>query len=145
MARGNTWGWAWVALTAALGIHVVDEAATDFLGLWNPLVLEIRRSVPWSPLPTFTFETWATGLALLIALLAALSPLALRGTRWMRPLAYVFGVVMLFNGLGHIAASVYLGLLAPGVFSAPLLLAASSWLLVALARSTAARNTADAR
>ncbi len=43
----------------------------------------------------------------------------------MRPKSYVFGVFMLINGLLDIAISVYLGKLMPGVYSSPLLLAAS--------------------
>jgi hypothetical protein len=47
----------------------------------------------------------------------------------MRLLSYPFAVLMLLNGLGHIAGSFYLGRLAPGVYSAPLLLASSIYLL----------------
>ncbi len=58
-----------------------------------------------------------------------LLPFAFGGARWMRPFCYVFGVFMLLNGLGHIALSFYMGALMPGVYSSPLLLAASIYLL----------------
>ena len=47
----------------------------------------------------------------------------------MGPVSYAFGVLMLFNGLLHITGSIYLGRLMPGVYSAPLLLAGSIYLL----------------
>jgi hypothetical protein len=142
MAGGTAWGKAWVALTAALAVHVVDEAMTDFLGLWNPIVLEIRKAVPWSPLPVFSFPVWAGGLALLVVLLGALSIYGLRGARWLRPVAYAFGAIMALNALGHIGASLYLGHFAPGVTSSPLLLAAAAWLLLELFRSRRAAGHA---
>ena len=43
-------GWAWVALTLALAVHVADEALTDFLSVYNPTVEAIRARYPWVPL-----------------------------------------------------------------------------------------------
>src|SRR5262249_28092635 len=40
----------------------------------------------------------------------------------MSPLAYVFGIIMLANGLQHIVGSIYMERLMPGVYSSPLLL-----------------------
>jgi len=50
----------------------------------------------------------------------------------------VLGVLMLFNALLHGAASVYLGRPAPGLYSSPLLAAASIALLLST-RSSARR------
>ena len=122
-------GHAWVALCLALAAHVADEALTDFLSVYNPTVLTIRERYPWFPMPVFEFQTWLTGLITGIVLLLALSPFVYRGARWMVPLTYVFGTIMLLNGLGHIAGSFYLGRLMPGVYSSPLLLVTSIYLL----------------
>lgn len=122
-------GHAWVALCIALAAHVADEALTDFLSVYNPTVLTIRERYPWFPMPVFEFQAWLTGLIVGIVLLLALSPFAYRGARWLVPLAYVFGTIMLLNGLGHIAGSFYLGRLMPGVHSSPLLVLASIYLL----------------
>lgn len=123
-------GVAWVALCLALAVHVTDEALTDFLSVYNPTVLAIREKLPFLPLPTFTFERWLTGLILAVILLLLLSPFAFRGAWWMTPLSYFFGAIMLGNGLLHIGGSFYLGRVMPGVYSAPLLLAASVYLLI---------------
>ena len=126
----SRFGTAWLLLCACLALHVADEALTDFLSVYNPTVQAIRQRLPFFPMPTFTFRGWLTSLIVAVTLLAALSVPAFRGKKWMVPLAYVFGFFMLLNGCGHIAASLYLGRLAPGVYTAPLLLAASIHIIV---------------
>ena len=126
---GKQFGVAWLLLCAALAIHVADEALTDFLSIYNPTVLSIRSRLPFVPLPTFSFRDWLTGLMVAIAALLCLTPLAFSRARLMAPLAYIFGIIMLGNGLLHIAGSIYFKRLMPGVYSAPLLLAGSIYLL----------------
>jgi uncharacterized protein with HXXEE motif len=126
--------WAWVALTLAVAVHVTDEALTDFLSFYNPMVTSLRARLGWFPMPTFTFDVWITGLIAAVVVLLALSVFAFRGSRAMIYASYPFGVLMLFNGLGHTLGSVYFGRLLPGVYSSPLLLAASVWLLICAAR-----------
>ncbi|MFQ5741556.1 MAG: HXXEE domain-containing protein [Acidobacteriota bacterium] len=120
-----SWGRAWTLLCLALAIHVADEALTDFLGFWNPAVTAIRESVPWIPLPTFRFGTWLALLLAAVGALLALGRYPFRGAVWMRPLSIAFALMMVANGLGHLAISIYLGRLAPGVYSSPLLLLAA--------------------
>ena len=62
-------GVAWVGLCVALGIHVADEALTDFLSVYNPAVRAIRSRFPFLPLPTFTFPVWLGGLITVTVLL----------------------------------------------------------------------------
>jgi hypothetical protein len=125
-----------VALCIALAVHVADEAAHDFLALYNPTAQALRAHVPWLALPVFSFQVWLAGLAVAVLALLALSPLAFRRSRIMRPVAWAFAALMTANALGHVGASLYLRRLAPGVLSSPLLLAASGYLLARL------RNTA---
>lgn len=122
-------GLAWVALCLAFAAHVIDEALTDFLSVYNPAVRAIRQKFSFIPLPTFTFRVWLTGLILAVILLLLLSPYAFRRVRWITILSYPFGIIMVGNGLLHIIGSFYLGRLMPGVYSAPLLLAGSIYLL----------------
>jgi hypothetical protein len=125
----SQFGRAWVAMALTIAVHVTDEAATDFLSVYNPAARAIRARLPFLPLPTFTFRVWLAGLILGILLLLALSPLAFRGRRWTIWAAFPLGILMFGNGLGHIGGSIYLGRLMPGAYSAPLLLIASAWLL----------------
>jgi hypothetical protein len=127
---------AWLALVGVLALHVLDEALTDFLGFYNPLVLRIRSSVPWFPMPTFTFGVWLTGLIALVVLLALLGPAVRRGSVGTRVASWVLTVIMCLTGVGPLAGSAYFQRWLPGATTAPLLLVAS----VALARATSRRS-----
>ncbi len=129
-ARGRHLGRAWLALTIVLAGHVADEALTDFLSVYNPIVRAARERLGWFPLPTFTFSVWLTGLAIAVACLLLLAPLAYRGVGGVRIAAYPYAFVMFLNGLGHLGGSVYFGRWMPGATTAPFLLAASSWLFM---------------
>lgn len=67
-------GYAWMGLTFAIGLHVLDEALHNFLSVYNPTVLKIKSLYPWLPLPVFTFEGWLAPLCLGIFVLLLLSP-----------------------------------------------------------------------
>ena len=137
-------GQAFVALCAALAIHVADEAATGFLAVYNPTVTAIRERLPWLPLPVFGFEIWITGLIAAILALLVLSAFVFRGDRWTRPVAYAFAILMLVNALGHTAGTLFGRTIEsvrfsgpmPGFYSSPLLAAASIYLLYRLRSSS---------
>jgi hypothetical protein len=133
-------GRAWLVLCAALALHVLDEALTGFLKVYNPTVVAIRAELPWLPLPVFRFETWIAGLIAAIIVLLALSVFVFRGARWTRPVAYALAIIMTANALGHTAGTIFGRTIAdvsfprpmPGFYSSPLLLAASIFLLTRL-------------
>ncbi|MGH9531588.1 MAG: hypothetical protein ACRD2Q_04295 [Terriglobales bacterium] len=136
-------GIAWIALCAAFAVHVADEALTGFLSVYNPTVIGLRQRYNWFPMPVFDFWGWLTGLVIAIAALLALSPFAFRGAAWLRPLAYVFAVIMLVNAAGHTLGTIFGRTLPsitferpmPGFYSSPLLLVASVYMLRALGRT----------
>lgn len=119
-----------MGLCAALAIHVVDEAVTDFLSIYNPAVLAMREKYPNLPLPVFTFETWLALLIFAVLALISASYFVWRGRWAMRPISHIFAAVMLLNALLHIALSIYAGKLTSGVYSSPFLLAASIALII---------------
>lgn len=122
------YGLAWIALCLALAVHVTDEALTDFLSVYNPNAEYIRQRIGL-PLPIFTFNGWLTGLIFAIILLLTLSPFAFHNSRLLAILAYGFATLMMTNGLLHILGSIYFGRFMPGVYSSPLLLICSIYLL----------------
>jgi hypothetical protein len=128
-------GRAWLTLSCALAVHVIDEAANDFLSVYNPAVWAIRNRYPWLPLPVFDFGVWITGLAAAVGLLLILSPWVFRGVRWLVWASFPLAILMSLNAVGHLGSSAYTGRWMPGVYSSPLLLAASLWLLAAAWRS----------
>jgi hypothetical protein len=130
MTTTSLFGIAWLGLSTALAMHVVDEALTDFLAVYNPAVQKIRGRFPWLPLPTFSFRVWIAGLAAAVLLLFLVSPLAFGGSRWIVLVAVPLSVMMIGNGLGHIGSSVYMRRFMPGVWSSPTLIAASLFTLI---------------
>ena len=132
--------WAWISLCQALALHVIDEASTGFLSVYNPTVMALRQRWPWLPFPVFTFGVWLAGLVLATVLLLCLSVFVLQGARWMRPIGYVFAAIMLANGLGHILGTIFGRTVAsirfprpmPGFYSSFFLLLASFYLLYEL-------------
>ncbi len=145
-------GVAWIGLCAAFALHVADEALTGFLSVYNPTVLALRARYAWFPMPVFEFTDWLSGLVIAVTVLLALSPFAFSGAVWLRPVAYVFAVIMLVNAIGHTLGTIFAQTLPsitfprpmPGFYSSPFLLAASVNMLVQLRRS-AARPVADAK
>lgn len=122
-------GHAWVSLTIVLALHVLDEALTDFLSVYNPIVRAARARLGWFPMPEFTFDAWLTGLCVVVVVLLALSPLAYGGSPVLRVVSYPYAAIMFLNGVAHLLGSVYLGRWAPGATTAPLLIVASLRLL----------------
>lgn len=136
-------GRAWLALSIALALHVTDEALTGFLSVYNPTVLALRSRLGWWPMPTFQYRDWLAGLIVFVCFIFLLAPLFFRGGRPIRPLAGIFAVLMIGNGVGHTlgtiagrtVASVTFPRPMPGFWSSPFLIAASVWVLVELKRS----------
>ena len=121
-------GFAWVLLSVALALHVTDEVLTDFLSVYNPSAEAIRKRFPFLLLPVFTFRVWLAGLCLGTFVAFALSFLAFRSNHLAIVIAYPVAILMFANGIGHIVASLYCRRLMPGVYSSPLLVAASAYL-----------------
>jgi hypothetical protein len=140
-------GRPWLFLTAALGLHVLDEAVTGFLPVYNATVLALSEQYlrTWGrfPAPTFTRNQFLFLMITTVALCFAVTPFAARGARWMRPLAWFAVVIQFLNAmghtlgtiLGHTVASVTFPRPAPGFYSSPLLFIGSVWLAVRLRKT----------
>jgi hypothetical protein len=116
-------GVCWLFFGYTLALHVLDEAAHDFLAVYNPNALAIRRALPLLPIPVFTFQTWIASLLCALTLWLALTPLASQGSKWMRRLAIpIAALAGIGNAFVHIGSSIYYWRFMPGVYSAPLIL-----------------------
>jgi hypothetical protein len=141
---------AWLWLVGALALHVIDEASSDFLAVYNPTVRALRERVEWFPMPEFGFETWLTGLAVFVAGLFLLTPLIDR-TRGVRVAAGVFAGLMVLNGAAHITGtiagrtveSVRFERPMPGTWSSPLLIAAGLLFITRALHEPASRTDPD--
>lgn len=139
---GSHFGRGWLAITAALALHVTDEWATGFLPIYNRVVRTAVSRIGWWPMPTFSFTMWIAGLGAAIVILLALSPFAYKNARGLRPVAIVIAVIMLLNGLAHTTATIFgsvgffeISRPAPGFYSSPLLIGAGLYLLYELRES----------
>jgi hypothetical protein len=129
---------AWLCLVAALALHVIDEASTGFLDIYNPTVRALRERLGWFPMPEFSFDVWLTGLSALVVVLALLTPLVVRGPRGLRTAATVFAGLMILNGAAHITGSIVgrtvetvrFARPMPGFWSSPFLIAAGVLFIV---------------
>lgn len=133
----------------AFALHTIDEATTGFLSIYNPTVTAMRMRLGWFPMPTFQFREWLIGLLVAVAVCFALTPLAARNPRWLRPLAWFFALIMLLNSLGHTLVTILGHTLAmvsvprpaPGFYSSPFLFIGSLWLITRLWRTQSRKLT----
>jgi hypothetical protein len=128
-------GMAWLMFAISLGCHVMDEAAHDFLSIYNPnaKMLQSRFSLP---VPTFTFREWIVGLSVAVLVLLVLTRWASRDTHWLHKVAIPLGLMVgIFNGLMHVISSVWFHRMMPGVISAPLIIATGMLLIQAALNS----------
>ena len=140
------YGRAWFALTVAFALHVLDEASTGFLNVYNPTVVAMRQRWGWFPMPTFGFREWLILLIVGVLVCFLLTPLASRGAGVLRPLACFYAVIMFLNGMGHTlftvlgrtVASVTFSRPAPGFYSSPFLFVGSVWLMTRLWKTSKA-------
>lgn len=140
---GGDFGKPWLLLCLAFCAHVAEEALSGFLPVYNATVQAMRAAYAWFAMPTFEYRDWLTTLIIANAVLLLLTPLAYRNASYLRPLAYLFALIMFLNGIGHTVATIFgrtvstvsFSRPAPGFYSSPLLLAAATFLLVRLRRS----------
>ena len=122
-------GLAWVAFALTIAAHAADEGTHDFLGIYNPNALAIRRRLH-VPVPVFSLRGFAIALGSAVCLLLMLAPLAFHGAHWIRmaavPVAILAGIA---NGCLHLGGSLLYRRWMPGVMTAPVLLASGAWLL----------------
>src|SRR5437879_13595160 len=100
-------GVAWFLLCLAFCAHVVDEALTGFLPVYNATVLAMRSKYKWFPMPTFEFREWLTGLIVANLVFLLLTPFAFRNAWWLRPLAYFYAGVNFLNGMCHMLSTIF--------------------------------------
>lgn len=141
-------GLAWIVLTCAFALHILDEALTGFLSVYNSTVAALRAQYSWFPMPQFEFRFWLSGMICSLLILFSLTPFFFRNVRWVRPIGYFVVAVQILNAAGHTlgtitgqtVASVHFPRPAPGFYSSPLLFIAALYLLHSLSGSRPQRQ-----
>jgi hypothetical protein len=139
----GSFGAAWLFLTVAVGLHIWDEAAHQFLSYYNATVLALYAHFGGFPRLGMEFRTWLGGLLLGNLALLASTPLAFRNARWLRPAGYFIAAVAFLECLGqvlltirgHTSDSVQFEGVSPGFCTAPLLLISSAYLVWSLRKN----------
>jgi len=119
---------AWLALTFALTLHIVEGAIRDYLSFYNPLAMSLRDTLLWTWMPTFTLAAWLGGWTAILASLYGLTWFATYPARWVVWAAIAYAEVIFLFAAAKLGFAIYLEKAIPGVFTTPLLLAASAWL-----------------
>jgi Protein of unknown function with HXXEE motif len=141
----RNFGLAWFIFSVAFALHIWEEAAHDFIGYYNAKVLTLYSRVSWFPRIDVGFRAWLTAFVLANLLLFALTPLALRGVRWLRPLGYALTGFGLANGIGHVfytirgqaVSSARFDGVSPGFYTSLLLLLSATYLFWSLRKGLA--------
>jgi len=131
-------GFPWLLLCLAFAIHTADEIGGGFLETYQAALDAVRDLVPFVKLPYLSLTVWMGASIGTVAVLALLTPLAYRGARGMRTLMLWVVGLELANVIGHVGGSILAGVAIPGVYSAPALLAACTYAIVADRRHAAA-------
>jgi hypothetical protein len=110
--------WAIAILIAVLALHLIEEIKTDF-----------RRRFPLGEMsrPLFIGGNFAVYLFSLLTLL-----LAVLGNHLAFPLAWIFAIAMLFNGMVHIVIMIKRRAYFPGGITALILIPCSGNLIFSL-------------
>src|SRR5262249_31699236 len=110
-------------------VHVADGARQALVTIYSPTVVIASM---------FASRTELVAVISLVIILLLLTPFAMRGSRWVRFLAYLLAAVMIVRGLGFVVMFGRVGSTShfvpvmPGFYSSFLLLAASVFLLYQL-------------
>lgn len=132
--KRHAWGFAWTSVCLALAVQVAEVVADGRFAI--PASGHTTPSLPWLAATGLTERTWLMLLAGTAVTLLALSPLALRGERRLRPVAWAFAAVILADVAAHLIGSLVLWRRLPGVLSVPWLAATAMWLIGTLRRSS---------
>ena len=117
----------WLVLCLTLAVHVLDEVVGGFIPQVNGLLSGIARDLEIPGVPQFSSVRWLGAVAVVVLLLLVFTGPVSRRARLTRLLPHALASVLLVNGLGHIALSVWAGQLVAGIWSSSLLLLASTW------------------
>jgi hypothetical protein len=113
---------SYLCLVGSLALHVIDEAINHFLDFYNPLVLKLKEHLIFFPFPTFGFKVWISGLILVIITLLLIAPFVYRRNKVILLVTRIFAILMVFNGFGHFAFSIYHTRALAGMLSSPILI-----------------------
>jgi hypothetical protein len=132
MIINSRWAIAWFLLTAALALHIVEEAASgDYLRRAEALEA-FRLVLPWLPIPRVDPGFWLINVFGAVVVLLSLTLAVVLGRKIMRHASYALAAFATANATLHIASSAASGEVGAGALTAPLMLGAALFLFVSI-------------
>jgi hypothetical protein len=128
----DRWTTAWLAVCAALALHLADEVFFGSLGLYADFARVIGWIWPSIEMPPFHREVWLINLAGATLVLFALAWLVRQQRGVMVTASYLLAAFATANGVLHFLAAAALKSMIPGMWSAPLLIAAGLFLFLSI-------------
>jgi hypothetical protein len=131
------WTIAWITLCFVLAFHIYEEVTAGTRQTYGAATEFLREFFPW--LPPFNFTVWLVDITGAVVVLFSLTWLVHKRHKFMLPASYAFATFTTVNAMIHLCSRLYGVEHVAGTQSAPLLLAASLFLLL----STPNRDTLD--
>lgn len=125
------WTIAWLLLCLVLALHIYEEATRGSYLAYDL----VRRLFPW--LPPFHFEIWLLNVGGAVVVLVGLTWFVHKRLPIMRLASYALAIFATGNAMLHLLLSLAWNQALIGMFTSPLLLAASLFLFVSIPRSEA--------
>jgi hypothetical protein len=144
LGRSRIWRkWFWPRLVCTHRGLRAARARRSYDGLSSrlqPNGCRAARTLGMVPHADIRVSPVLIGLSVAVLFCFALTPVATRGPRWLRPLAWFYAVLMFSNGMGHTVFTILGGTVpsvtfsrpAPGFYSSPFLFVGSVWLMMRL-------------
>jgi len=136
-------GGAWFALCLAFSVDIGGEWSTGLPPVYDPAVVLLRKQWGWFSTSSFEFRDGLEWLVLACGILFVFTPVAARGMRGLRPVAWSFAILMFLNALGQTLFFILGGSVAAvrfqhpgaGFYSSQFLFVTSLWLMYRLRRT----------
>lgn len=128
----DRWTMAWLAACVALAVHLADEVFYGSLGLYADFARVLGWIWPSLSMPPFHREVWLLNLTGAILVLFALTWLVRQRRGVMVIASYLLAAFATANGVLHLLAAAALKSVIPGLWSAPLMIAAGLFLFLAI-------------
>lgn len=133
------WTVAWFVLSAALALHIAEEATSGAYLVYGETLDFLRQIYPQLAIPPFKFSVWLFDITGTILVLLSLTWLVQKRFRIMRPASFALATFTTANAMMHILFSLASDRVLAGTLTSPLLLAASLFLLLSIPRDSDAK------
>ena len=140
----DRWTTAWLVTCLTFAIHIADEAYHGSFGFYADMASLITSVMPSLEVPPFRYEVWLINLVGALAVLLALTPLVRARRSLMIAGSYLLAAFVTSNAALHLYMAITMKALVPGLYTAPLMLAAGLFLFSSVSEKGSGTTAAAA-